>query len=538
MTPTGRLMALSPVAAVLLQLLVSISTSSPTKPIGSLTIRVPRASCRFDVPWRSPPRPHLPSLQESRGRLLYSGVREAVSDGLGHGMATTNADVSTALRLGVTYTHRVAKYGSLVGQSFNNELLSRNSTENDKKPTIAGLSDEAGRIEGFFGWGVGEVPREAVQDAACDFRDEDGSISKCKLCTEADLRRVKKARRRDNQPRLRIDHIVEIPISLSYKFPHRATRAVNDSLAAFLKKHNKPYTAFHMPHELCAKSPAYSKFFPSSRSFFFHKYWDAHACYPPRDPRVGLRVISSMRLYRESWATTLRIPGVPSRGRLPRLQEHELTVAIHARRGDFFHVGRPMVPTASFARVVRKVVAEIASHNKTFARMPIAVNIYSEGQPKKGHGGGVGHNIEYLTTDYQDADGKTLDVPALKRIFRDNKLDSLGNVFRNGLRVTLRVSENTVLCLHEMVASDIFVGSMSGMSLHLVGSLSRGAMQILPARMEEPNAWHGHIRFDSKTGKMSPSELGLVRTYWSEFSAANEDSARRAYETFLKSKRT
>lgn len=530
-------MALSHVAAVLLQLLVNISASSPTTPIGALTIHVPRGSCRFDVPWRSPRRPNLPSLQESQGRLLYSGVREAVSDGLGHGMATTNADVSTALRLGVTYTHRVAKYGSLVGQSFSNELLSRNITENDEKTTIAGLSNETGRIEGFFGWGVGEVPREAVQDAACDFRDGIRSISDCKLCTETDLRRVKKARRKDELPGLRIDRIVEVPMALSYQFPHTATRAVNDSLEAFLKKHNKPYTAFHMPHELCAKSPAYSKFFPSSRSFFFHKYWDAHGRYPPHDPRVGLRVISSMRLYRQSWATTLRIPGVPQRGQLWRLQENELTIAIHARRGDFFKVGRPMVPTASFARVVRKVVAEIATHNKTFARMPIAVNIYSEGRPKKGFGEGVGHNIRYLTTDYQDADGKILDVPAVKRIFRDNKLDDLGNVFRNGLRVALRISEDTVLCLHEMVAADIFVGSMSGMSLHLVSSLSRGAMQILPTRMENPLDSHGYVRFDAKTGKMSPSELTLVRTYWNEFSAANEDSARRAYETPLTSKK-
>lgn len=529
-------MAFFPFAVLVLQVFFNIGGTSLVLPRDTMTIRVPYGTSRFNIPWRSPPRPKLPTLRESRGRVLYSGVREAVSDGLGHGMATTNAEVSTAMRLGVTYTHRVAKYGSLVGRSFGHEVLSQNRSSHKKKYTVAGLSARAGRIEGFFGWGVGEIPREAVQDAACDFRNGHPPIESCKLCTNADLESLKREGKGEKQSGLRIDQVVEIPMSLSYKFPHRPTAASNKSLAEFLKKHDKPYTAFHMPHEVCAKSPAYSKFFPTSRAYFFHKYWDAHARYPPRDPRGSLHVIPSMKLYRDSWGATLRIPSVPARGHLPRLHEHELTIAIHARRGDFFKVRRPMVSTKVFAQVVRKLVSEITKQKGTFAKMPVAVHIYSEGRPKLGLGEGVGHDVRRLTQDYYDADGKVLDVKTVTSIFRDADLDDLGRVFPNGLKVMLHVSQDTVTSLHEMIAADVFIGSMSGMSLHLVGTLSRGAMQILPTRMEQPDEWQGQVQFNAKDGNFSPVEWELVRSYWKEFASANEASARRAYERWLSSK--
>lgn len=515
---------------------LSLAVVAPVATPPAITIPVPAALSRFNIPWRTPSFPKIPNVHESRGRLLYSGVREAVSDGLGHGMATTNADLTTALRLGITYTHRVAKYGSLVGNRFSREVLSRNHSDDDAMSRIAGLSSESGQIEGFFGWGVGEIPREAIQDAACDFRNEPSSIGHCKLCTEEKRQSLKLERKNGRARGLRVDQIVEIPMSLSYKHPHRVTKESNQTLQAFLKEHNKPYTVFHMPHEVCAKSPAYSKFLPESRSFFYHKYWAAHAMYPPRDPRKGLRVNSSLRLYRDSWVSTLRIPGVPSRGTLPRLNEHELTIAVHARRGDFFAVGRPMVSTASFARVIRQVVSEIQTHGKIFARMPIAIHIYSEGKPKKGYTGAVGHDVKRLTDDFHDADGKVLDAKAVSRIFKDKRQDDRGNVFRRGLRVLLHVSQDTVLSLHEMIAADLFVGSMSGMSLHLVGSLNRGAMQLLPTRIEYPTEWRGHIKFDPDTGLLSEKELDLVRQYWSEFSDANEESAKRAYAMWASAK--
>lgn len=497
---------------------------------------VPASVSRFNIPWRSPPFPKLPALDQSRGRMLYSGVREAASDGLGHGMATTNADLTTAMRLGITYTHRVAKYGSLVDNRFSRQVLSSNRSQDAFLPRIAGLSRESGRIEGFFGWGVGEIPREAIQDAACGYGELASSIHVCKLCTEEKRKQVKLERKPDTIRRLRVDHIVEIPMSMSYKAPYRPTKESNRTLHDFLNEHNKPYTVFHMPHKVCAKSPTYSKFLPEARAFFYHKYWAAHGMYSEHDSRHRSRAISSFHRYRDSWASTLRIPGVPPRGILPRLHEHELTIAIHARRGDFFKVGRPMVPVATFSRVLRQVMAEIQEHNKTFARMPIAVHIYSEGNPKKGYKGDVGHDIKRLNSDFHDADGKVLDVVAVTEIFNDKKQDDLGIVFRNRLRVVLHVSQDTVESLHEMIAADLFLGSMSGMSLHLVGSLNRGAMQLLPTRIEHTDEWRGHVKFDPRTGHIGKKELKGMRRYWREYSDANEKSAKRALDMWMNGK--
>lgn len=219
------------------------------------------------------------------------------------------------------------------------------------------------------------------------------------------------------------------------------------------------------------------------------------------------------------------------------MHAHELTIAIHARRGDFFAANRPMVSTPAFARVVRAVVNQVNLANATFARMPVAVNIYSEGHPANSQSAtAIGHDVALLSKQFREPDGRILSEETVRRLFEDRRQDKLGDVFRNGLRVSLRVSEDTVLSLHEMIASDVFVGSVSGMSLHLVGSLSRGAMQVLPQRSEEEGEWRGHVLFDGRTGRLQEGEVRLVARYWREFEAHNEKSARKAWETYQRSK--
>lgn len=463
----------------------------------------------------------MPTLSESRNRILYSGVREAVSDGLGHGMCTANADIATALRLGLTYTHRVAKYGSLVSQQLADELRG----ESPGRGPIAGLSEEVGKVEAFFAWGVGEVPREAVQEVACPVSgDLRSDLGRCKLCLGG--------KGGAGAGGLVVERVVEIPMQLSYYWPRTPTSELNRSLERFLKQNAGPNVVFHMPRKLCDRSPAYSRFDRRSRTWFFHKYWDAHR-------RFGvegrMRIGGTVRLYREGWGKSLKIPGVPKRDRLQRLKEFEVTVAVHARRGDFFMVGRPMVRTRDFVKVVRRVMKVVVERNDTFSRMPVAVIVYSEGKPKEGLGEAVGHDVARLTRDYHDADGRVMNSSEVGFMLRENG-DGLGNVFPNGVRVELRVSQDTLLCLHEMVAADVFVGSMSGMSLHLVGSLSRGAMMVLPARVEEASEWYGHVKFEYG-GLIGEGELELMKAYWEVYAKANEASARRAFEQYVETKR-
>lgn len=220
-----------------------------------------------------------------------------------------------------------------------------------------------------------------------------------------------------------------------------------------------------------------------------------------------------------------RIAGMVGRGGLGRLRGDELTIAVHARRGDFFREGRPMISVRAFARVVRRVVDVVNGVDGVFARMGVMVNVYSEGGAVNGS---VGHDVGLHSKVFRDADGGVLSRGEVRRVFLDEEVDGLGKVFRNGLRVELRVSEDTVECLHEMIAADVFVGSKSGMSLHVVGSLSRGAMQILPVRSEEESEWRGVVLFDGRSGHVARAEVERMRRYWREFEIWNEDSARMA----------
>lgn len=441
-------------------------------------------------------------------------------------MATLNAEVVTALRLGLTYTHRVARYGSLVSLDFKQNIGS-----GPEKGSVAGLSPVGGRVEGFFGWGVGEIPREAVQEAACKVRDGTGALHECKICTQRDLEIVKKEMkgRTGSQPRLRVDCIVEVPMEFSYKFPDKRSRVFNESLARFLRRYNRPYTVFHMPHRVCGSSPTYTRFGAESRSFFFHKYWDAHAQYP------GKKVMANEirenewlgKMYRDSWRRHLRIPGVPPRGVLDKLKEEEVTIAVHARRGDFFKDKRPMVAMKTFAKVVRRVVTAVRQNNGTFARMKVGINVYSEGMPRGGWS--VGHDVKRHMSLFHDADGTVLTPCAVRRMLQDGN-DGLGNVFENGMRVELRVSEDTVRSLHEMVASDVFIGSLSGMSHQIVGSLSRAGIQLFPTRVVKRGEWFSHIQYDGVTGEISEVEMNTLRAYWKIYEDANSASAAHAHQ--------
>lgn len=429
-------------------------------------------------------------------------------------MSTFNADVATAHRLGLTFSHRIARYGSLVA---------RRPTQDPMPPqgSIAGLGILAGAVEGFFAWGVGEIPRQAVQDAYCQEKDGEGSIDRCRPCIGHP--------KSNGHPTLKFDRVVNIPMELSYKFPGNPTKRHWQMLEQFLKQHNQSNTIFQMPVEVCASSPTYTGFDQHSRAWFYHKYWDAHAVYVHGDPRATRKIPVSRRMYRDSWKRTLHLPGVPRRPKLRRLHQHELTIAVHARRGDFFKDKRPMVSAKSFASIIREVVAVVKKKGGIFATMPVKVNIYSEGMPVAGSWT-VGHNIEHLSKTFLDSDGTELKVCAVKKMIRHGVSDNLGNLFDTGLKVQFHISEDTIRSLHEMVASDIFIGSLSSMSHHLVGSLARGAMQIFPNRYVKTSDWYGHVQFNSDTGKILDKDKSLVPAYWDAFEKANRDSAKRAWQ--------
>lgn len=68
---------------------------------------------RFMTPWQTVQPLKLPTLKQSHYRVLYSPLRLLGSEGMGHGFATKNMEVSAAIRLGLAYTHRRPKFGTL-----------------------------------------------------------------------------------------------------------------------------------------------------------------------------------------------------------------------------------------------------------------------------------------------------------------------------------------------------------------------------------------------------------------------------------------
>lgn len=500
------------------------------------TIRsVPPNINRFDYPWRLPPRVRLPTLEESRYRVLYSPLRSISGDGLGHAMATVNADLSTAIRLNLTYTHRIATFASLTRQPIINDS------------SDATYYQHGAAVEELFGWGVGEIPRERVQHSICPDENIPNSDYDCCVCAHRDLSRRKLQLRstRSHLPHrypfahspLNFNQVVEIPTQLSYFYPHPPTQHSVHYSKKFLQTHYKPYTVFSMPHSYCNKSPAYSIFEAPQRSFFFHKYWDVHGRKLPSVPTPHEKKrYRNTEDYRLSSLKDGVIQPLTPRAPLTNFKQTCVQIAIHARRGDFFLVRRPMVPTIAFVRLVRLVVAKVVRNhrNDAFSRMPICVAIYSEGQSRSKDMRVRGHDVATMNDEYVDVDGSVQSGADLLRMFRDTNIDKLGRVFsKNGLTVSLRVSQNTILTVHEMAAADIFIGSQSGLSTQVVGSISRAAFILLPC-CDRISAI-GHVPFsyrsndDDGSRLVTDDSLTTMQLFWHEFSQANGVSAEYAF---------
>ena len=492
---------------------------------------------RFDNPWHIPKPVQFPSLQQSRYRLLYSPVRLQVGSGLGHAMAIVNTEVATAFRLGLTYTHRVSRYGHLSDNVA--KILAQPNASAREQPQSQFQS--AGAIERLFGWGAGEIPREQLYPALCG----PGFVAmenRCAVCNGSWINSTV-TRERVKLPKyakhnFRVDHVVEIPDDLSYK-PHGGRLGLAKKVDAFLKQHPHPYTVFTMPAARCDKYPAYSSFDPVTRSFYFHKYWMAHG-------GKGQTVIDStdeqkketfIDFYRRI-ASNRVIPNLGKRPPLVLLNTSQLNIAVHARRGDFFDAKRPMISVHVIGVLVRFLVSQVIRaervsstfeciqsneghdcgsragnvgdapimNRQVFARMPICISIYSEGRSKWRNA--RAHDVTQQTHEFVDVDGHVMTTKDVTRIVN-------GPAGKDGVEVKLRISANTVLSIHEMVAADVFIGSSSGMSTHVIGSLSRAAFLLQVSRGADPN--NRFIDFNSSTGEIKPDQVAKMKELWRIF---------------------
>lgn len=453
---------------------------------------------RYDHPWLLPKRIEFPTITESRNRILYSPVREAAGDGIGHAFGTMNAEVGVALRLGLSYTHRNAQYGSLT-------TVNRNA------------------VESFFGWGVETRDRAWVRENFC-ISNYIGHRMHCQTCNNL--------KKNSTMGLAWFQQLVEVPLSLSYR---RQTCSIADGelfesiacknpIQKFLLKHNKANTIFQMPVRMCDKAPVDGFVDSASRSYFFHKYWDLHGgLYHKSSRSFPDPVRAKMHIENQHNEVTRRPP--------VRFKEDALVFAIHARRGDFFDVKRPMTSIRTFAIVIQQVMQIIHDQRGIFSRLPVSVHVYSEGRSKD-NTVSTGHNITQMTKEFYDSDGIKRNGSWIADLIRNQKQakksrSSEPDLFRNGLAVYLHIATDTIQALHEMVSADVFIGSSSAMSKFLVSSLSRGAFQLIPRKESVFQSRCCFTRFIERVGIIEDRER--LKNIWAAYEKANEDTARRAY---------
>lgn len=467
---------------------------------------LPSTANRFETPWRLPHRVRLPTLEEARYRVLYSALKEEVGEGLGHHIRTIAADIGTALRLGVAYSHRNPRHGAL----------------SQKNPRS---------VEMLFNLAQGYMPRNFLRDSICLIDDAIRfNKTTCPRCTK--LRTANT---------LGIQHIVTLPRSLTHgwtvddEFTSSGRRKIDAFLAS--EEHSRPFTLLEMPSGDCERHIAAQFIGPQTSAYLFQRYWDLHGG-SIHARRLGVQSgagtgggTNNHYHYRErtvnnNWDSVHNKPKDGGEHINIGFSQNELNVAIHARRGDFFKFGRPRVSILTYGKVLRAVMKVVHHEGGAYAKMLVVVRIYSEGLARKSEMEEQGHDMRRRTTRFQDADGAVLDSDVIYSLLHD-----IGT-FPHGFRIEMKVSADTVRSVHEMVAADVFIGSESTLGSVIVQSLSRGAAILLPVRRGkfEPDTfiWRHALRthFDGDSGTLL--EPMYFAKLWRKFIRFTENSAAHA----------
>lgn len=470
---------------------IMLGTFNRVEKVGIWRIHVlEREARRFDTPWMLWERAKMLSLEESGYRVLYSSLKTRQSDGVGHALTVVNGEVSTAINLGLTYSHRTGFYGSL-----------------------------GTGVEEIFGWGASELSREWVQREIC----ETGSVSNRKPRPKKEEERctVCKGIRKGNK--LGISQVVVVPQKMSLGCVSCAGR--QRTVRDFMRKRGRNHTIYQISTEKCDMTPKAADFTLSRRHWYW-KYWDAHA-------NTSLGTLSDVRkTYQGEEGQFLR--KLKRRGRV-NLDESELTIAVHARRGDFLHEkGRRMISLRAFRNAIWEVKRAVDRVGGVFSDMPVAVIIYSEGRRRETVG--ELHDVSQMDRTLLDIDGQERDAVWMHVELggshgRGNGTHSwrekVKDVWENGIRVELRVSTPLEEAFHEMASADVFIGSASDLSQYAIRMVSRAGVQVLP---EYGGAGDDccRVTFHARSGVvMRPRRLV---EYWRMFARANGESAARALE--------
>lgn len=387
-----------------------------------------RSELRFVRPlnWSSsnfgPSQPQPLAFQERDDRVFISAIGTDNSDGLGHRFTMINFELNVAFALGVGYLHRRGRYGSLTP---------------DSDPLA---------VERLFGWENYPDLRDEFLQRECEVeqvgsycvRNENIFVSICKRIRHDSV----------------FKHLVWIPANFTdciFEQNYDRLKCVRQ-LKQFAEIHNKPGTIFQMVPSLCP-SAYRDGFFNFTSDWLRKQYWDYH--------RMN---------------TSLDVGKAISKSRVLPFNESRIQIAVHIRRGDFaYFTHRRQVPDWAYARLLAecKRIADFVFDRP----IGIDVAIFSEGVPKRGGIMIANHNVSRMDPIYVTESGESVDDAALhfQRLIRKYVDTSQ----MSQIRIVPYIATDTVEAIHIMTCADIFIGSSSGLSCHVVRHLSRGIV-ILP----------------------------------------------------------
>lgn len=195
------------------------------------------------------------------------------------------------------------------------------------------------------------------------------------------------------------------------------------------------HTLFQMVPSTCHEDYRRASF-DHTRSWFRNMYWNSHG-------------LSEMLDH-------IRKPTVHD------LDEKRLQIAVHVRRGDFLNsTNREMIADKTYSDLI--CASKEAADDVYESDVPTDVHIFSEGIPRNGRLSS--HDVDLMEKMYVTDEGVA--VEPIKHW--STLINCEGDV-----HVHTHIATDTVDAIHNMIAADMFIGSHSGLSAHIVDIISRG----------------------------------------------------------------
>lgn len=180
-----------------------------------------------------------------------------------------------------------------------------------------------------------------------------------------------------------------------------------------LKLHTEENTLFQMKPRRCDLEPKATDF-RQSHTHFYLKYWDVH------------NNLMFPSVQREGKSEGM-LP-VPEKRKGVNFEEHEGTIAINAEPGAFMksrkHGG--LVSSEAYPMVEQQIWRKVRGIRSSFARMPVAVVVYSEGRCGEGVSGGL-HEIHSMSRKYMASNRSLGDARLFHRLVTPCKSKAVGN---------------------------------------------------------------------------------------------------------------